>query len=184
YVPDSASWLNIYLNGLTTAAYGIYGADVASQAKYGVFYNWYAVGTGKLAPKGWRVPSDADWDTLENYLIRHDYNYDGTTSGNRIAKSMAAQWDWDSSTLDGAIGNDLSKNNASGFSALPGGLRHWGGSYYSLFSERKISYLWSSTEYDSLSAWHRYLDCHNSYFERIYHHKNTGFAVRVVRDAN
>jgi uncharacterized protein (TIGR02145 family) len=182
YVPDSASWLDIYLSGATTAAYCVYKDTTANEAKYGVFYNWYAVGTGKLAPEGWRVPTDADWDTLQNYLIEHNYNYDGTTTDNLIAKSMAAQWDWDSSELEGAIGNEIFKNNTSGFSAIPGGLRHWGGSYYSLFSERIIAYLWSSTEFDSSNAWHRYLDCHRNYLERTTHHKNTGFPVRIVRD--
>jgi uncharacterized protein (TIGR02145 family) len=184
YVRDSAAWLKIYLTGSSTPAYGIYGGDSPQKAKYGLFYNWYAVHTGKLAPKGWRVPTDADWDTLQNYLIAGGYNYDGTTKGNRIAKSMATVGDWRSSTLEGAIGNDRGKNNASGFSALPGGLRHWGGSYYSLFEEPILTYLWSSTEYDSVRAWHRYLDCNKSYFDRLFHHKNTGFPVRVVRDVN
>jgi uncharacterized protein (TIGR02145 family) len=183
-VPDSASWLNIYLTGSSTPAYGIYGGDSPQRAKYGLFYNWYAVHTGKLAPKGWRVPTDADWDTLQNYLIAGGYNYNGTTKGNRIAKSMATGGDWCTSTLEGAIGNDRSKNNASGFSALPGGLRHWGGSYYSLFEEQILTYLWSSTEYDSVRAWHRYLDCNKSFLDRLFHHKNTGFPVRIVRDVN
>ena len=97
---------------------------------------------------------------------------------------MAAAWDWESSTIEGAIGNDLSTNNASGFSAIPGGLRHWGGSYYSLFLERELTYLWSSTEYDSLRALHAHLECHRSYLDRIIHNKNTGFPVRIVRDVN
>lgn len=182
YVPDSAAWLNIYLTGSASAAFGIYGGNDAHKAKYGVFYNWYAVNTAKLAPKGWRVPTDGDWDTLQNYLIARGYNYDGTTNGNRIAKAMATQWDWSSSTIEGAIGNDLSKNNACGFSGLPGGIRHWGGSYFSLFLERLITYWWSSTERDSIRAWHRYLDCHHSYFDRDFHNKNTGFPVRILRD--
>lgn len=182
YVPDSATWCNIYLTASPTPAYCIYGGTKAKSAKYGVFYNWYAVNTGKLAPKGWRVPTDADWNTLQNYLIASGYNYDGTTTGNKIAKSMATTYNWDSSTLEGAIGNDLSKNNASGFSALPGGLRHWGGSYFSLFLERTLTYLWSSTECDSLRAWHCHIDCHKSHIDRITHNKNTGFPVRIVRD--
>jgi uncharacterized protein (TIGR02145 family) len=184
YVRDSAAWLNIYLTGSAIPAYGIFGGDSPKKAKYGLFYNWYAVHTGKLAPEGWRVPSDADWDTLQNYLIAGGFNYDGTPKGNRIAKSMATGGDWCTSTLEGAIGNDRSKNNASGFSALPGGLRHWGGSYYSFFEEQTLTYLWSSTEYDSVRAWHRYLDCNKSFFDRVFHHKNTGFPVRVVRDVN
>ncbi|MDR0517799.1 MAG: fibrobacter succinogenes major paralogous domain-containing protein, partial [Fibromonadaceae bacterium] len=31
-------------------------------------YNWYAVNTGKLAPKGWHIPSDEEWKILADYL--------------------------------------------------------------------------------------------------------------------
>lgn len=39
-----------------------------SNESYGHMYNWYAVNTRKLAPKGWRVPSTQDWEMLRNYL--------------------------------------------------------------------------------------------------------------------
>jgi hypothetical protein len=35
---------------------------------YGALYNWYAVNTGKLCPKGWHVPSDAEWTELITFL--------------------------------------------------------------------------------------------------------------------
>ncbi len=184
HIPDSATWCDVYLSGAAVPAYCIYGADDAKRAKYGVFYNWYVVGTGKLAPHGWRVPTDEDWETLQNYLISHGYNYDNTTSGNKTAKALAAAWDWESSTIEGAVGNDVGKNNSSGFSCLPGGYRHWGGSYYSRFAEKNVSYLWSSTEFDSTTAFHRWLDSHHCYLDRILHHKNTAFPVRIMRDAD
>jgi uncharacterized protein (TIGR02145 family) len=31
---------------------------------FGAIYNWYAVGTGKLCPTGWHVPTISDWTTL------------------------------------------------------------------------------------------------------------------------
>ena len=54
----------------------------------GYLYNYYAVETGKLAPTGYRVPSNDDFTTLVNYLIANGYNYDDTTTGNKIAKSL------------------------------------------------------------------------------------------------
>jgi uncharacterized protein (TIGR02145 family) len=42
--------------------------DPANNTTYGKLYNWYAVNTGKLAPAGWHVPTDAEWTT--NYLFR------------------------------------------------------------------------------------------------------------------
>jgi len=37
--------------------------------KYGKLYNWYTVHDSRgLAPKGWHIPTEAEWDTLINYL--------------------------------------------------------------------------------------------------------------------
>lgn len=36
--------------------------------KYGALYNWYAVGTNKLAPAGWHVPTKDEWQTLIDFL--------------------------------------------------------------------------------------------------------------------
>ena len=36
---------------------------------YGVLYNWYAVKDSRgLAPEGWHIPSDKEWNVLTNYL--------------------------------------------------------------------------------------------------------------------
>ena len=35
---------------------------------YGNLYNWFAVKTRKLAPKGWHIPTEAEWKILEGYL--------------------------------------------------------------------------------------------------------------------
>lgn len=93
--------------------------DKDSINKFGALYNWYAVNTGKLAMKGWHVPTAAEWDTLQNYLIANGYNWDGTTTGNKIGKSLAAKKYWDKSEENGSYGNNLAKNNRSGFSAFP-----------------------------------------------------------------
>jgi uncharacterized protein (TIGR02145 family) len=97
--------------------------DTAEQEKWGALYNWYAVNSGKLAPKGWRVPDSSDWATLENYLIANGYNYDGTTTDNKIAKALASQTDWHGNdSTPGFINTNQSANNSSGFSGLPGGM--------------------------------------------------------------
>lgn len=180
HVPDKAAWYNLYLTNSTSAAYCYYENNSANKDKYGALYNWYAVNTGKLAPKGWRVPTDADWDTLQNFLIANGYNWDGTTSGNKIAKAMAAQTDWASDNGPGSIGNDLSKNNASGFSALPGGFRGNQGpfsdqSYYAVW--------WSATEFDASNAFCRaLLYFFAAHLSRNDDNKSWGYSVRLLRD--
>ena len=47
-----------------TGAYSIYDNNAANDAVYGKLYNWYAVNSGKLAPKGWHVATDDDWREL------------------------------------------------------------------------------------------------------------------------
>lgn len=136
-----------------------YSNDIQNKAKYGALYNWYAVNTGKLAPKGWHIPTKAELDTLKNYLINNGFNWDLSKSGNKIAKSMASQdscwdhWGINDKFYDdfyeeyytphpGIIGTEISKNNSSGFSAIPGGFRNNLGAF---FMKGEMFYSWSST---------------------------------------
>ena len=144
-VTDATEWAN-----LTTGAWCYYDNDPTK----GKLYNWYAVAgihdndentpNKEFAPEGWQVPSKNDWTTLENYLIANGYSYDQTTTGNGIAKSMASTIGWENSEELGAVGNDQSLNNSSGFNALPVGLRDYiDGSLF--ISEGYILSFWSST---------------------------------------
>ena len=45
----------------TSAAYSWYDNDSSNKNIYGALNNWHAVNSGKLCPKGWRVPDDNDW---------------------------------------------------------------------------------------------------------------------------
>ena len=151
--------------------------------KYGALYNWYVVNHANpknIAPTGWRVPYDADWDDLQSYLIANGYNWDGTTMGNKIAKSLAAKTDWNKySTVVGAVGNCLTKNNSSGFSALPGGDR----GYLGKFGYQKTDGIWwSATSSVAPLAWTRSLTIVDVDLSRLGLDKNSGVSVRLVRD--
>lgn len=46
-------------------AWCYYDNDPVNGEKYGKLYNWYAVNDPRrLAPEGWKIPSDEDWTTL------------------------------------------------------------------------------------------------------------------------
>jgi uncharacterized protein (TIGR02145 family) len=180
-VTDATQWSN-----LTTGAWSYYENDPTKPR----LYNWYAVmgihdtdpntPNKEFAPEGWHVPSDAEWTTLENYLIAIGYNYDGTTTENKIAKSMASSTGWNSSTTNGTPGNDQSLNNSSGFNAFPEGNRNFNGSFY---YEGDAAVFWSSTENVTDLAWNRNLFNGNSSLNRgnsLY--KWYGFSVRFVKD--
>ena len=173
---------------LTTGAWSYYNNDPSK----GKLYNWYAVmgvhdtdpntPNKEFAPEGWHVPTDAEWTTLEEYLIANGYNYDGTTTENKIAKAMASTTGWYSSTDAGAIGNDQSLNNSSGFNAFPVGRRSSNGSFY---YESANAFFWSSTELTPNFVWSPFLDNNSSFLGRYddgYVSKSAGSSVRFVRD--
>jgi len=142
-------------------------------------YNWYTVNTGKLAPTGWHVPTDAEWTALGNYLTANGYNYDGSTSGDYYAKSLAATTSWtiDPYTEAGAIGHNLSKNNSTGFSALPGGYRDYG---FVLTGD--YCHWWSATENDTTNALDRIMVFDSNSLDQSYDDKELGSSVRCIRD--
>jgi uncharacterized protein (TIGR02145 family) len=121
HVPDSVAW-----HSLTTPGYcyngNINNADTIK--RFGALYNWYCIDSKKLAPPGWHVSTNDDWDTLQNYLIKHGYNWDGEKRDNRIAKSLAAQSGWKPFTIEGMPGNNIKDNNRSGFNGFAAGCRY------------------------------------------------------------
>ena len=178
-VTDFTTWQN-----LTTGAWCYYNNDPTK----GKLYNWYAVAgihdndpntpNKEFAPNGWEVPSDQDWTTLEEYLIANGFNYDGTTTGNKIAKAMASSTLWNSSTNVGAIGNNQSLNNSSGFNAFPFGNRASG----SFESEGDATVFWCSTEFDASFSWFRTLSVNSVLlFRNNNEPKQEGFSVRFIQ---
>jgi uncharacterized protein (TIGR02145 family)/uncharacterized repeat protein (TIGR02543 family) len=171
-VTDSLTWSKLSTPGY---CFNNNNTSASEMEKWGALYNWYAVNMGKLAPEGWHIPTDADWDTLVNYLT----NSDIIIGTNKIAKLLAAKTDWATSTTTGAIGNDLLKNNASGFLALPSGYRSNDGSFY---YQGEFGDWWSNTENDASTAYYRNLSYNSSELRRGNYFKCSGFSIRLIRD--
>jgi uncharacterized protein (TIGR02145 family) len=176
HVTSNSDWA-----ALTTPGYCWYDNNASNADIYGALYNWYAVEMGNLCPTGWHVPTDGEWTNLEDFLIANGYNYDGTTTGNKIAKSLATGFDWGASSSVGAVGNNdyPEYRNKSGFRGLSGGYRFVNGSFLHV---GLFGYWWTSTEYDSDWAWDRYLFYSHSDVYRFYDGKEGGFSVRCLRD--
>ncbi|MDD4971301.1 MAG: fibrobacter succinogenes major paralogous domain-containing protein [Paludibacter sp.] len=169
---DSAAWTNLNVPG-----YCWYNNDsVANKNVYGALYNWYAVNTGKLAPKGWHVPTEEDWTLLENNV--NDYLY---KSGS-LSKTLAAAGNWAASTRSGAIGNNIALNNSSGFTALPGGLRDNKG--HSFNSIRLTGSWWSATVKSDTTALSVMLNYDLNTVERYNKKKLSGLSVRCIKNSN
>jgi uncharacterized protein (TIGR02145 family) len=92
----------------TEGAWCYYGNNSGNGEIYGKLYNSYAVNDPRgLAPIGYHIPSETEWDTFINYLGGQ------TTSGGRLKETGFTYWE---SPNTGAI-NDV------GFNALGGGWR-------------------------------------------------------------
>jgi uncharacterized protein (TIGR02145 family) len=62
-----AQWKAAYKK--EAAAWCYYNNDPANGKKYGKLYNWYAVNDRRgLAPNGWHIPTDKEWQTLISTL--------------------------------------------------------------------------------------------------------------------
>ena len=180
-ITDATEWSN-----LTTGAWCYYDNDSTKEK----LFNWYAVmgihdddestQNKEFAPVGWRVPTDAEWTTFENYLIANGYNYDGTTTENKIAKALASTAGWDSHTTIGTTGNDQNSNNSSGFNAFPQGVCTSSGVF---MFEGVTARFWCSTEFNSEYARNCSLLYNNQRQTITFDHKPNGHSVRFVRDA-
>lgn len=158
-VTDDNAW-----SELNTGAYCSYDNDAANAQTYGYLYNWYTVNnSSSLAPEGWHVPSDAEWQTLVDYLGGNDI------AGGKLKQTGTTHWQ---SPNEGAT-------NESYFSALPGGYRL---SYGTFDTIGYLADFWSSTKYDGHHAWFRFVYYDRSEVRSYNSNKHYGFSVRCVRD--
>jgi uncharacterized protein (TIGR02145 family) len=120
------------------------------------YYNWYAVIDPRgLAPEGFHVPSDEEWNELVNHL-----------GGNQVAgQYLKSQKKWDG-------------DNSSGFKSLPAGYRNSSGNFYDLGN---YGYWWSSSPSGG-NAIFRYLYSGYSNVTRNHSGPQNGFSVRLIKD--
>jgi len=169
-VTDNTGWTT-----LSTPAFCWYNNDDTNfKNKYGALYNWYAIITNKLAPNGWHIATDAEWSILSNYINAN------LGSSDCVAKALAASTDWTVSDWKGTLGDNLSINNSSAFSAIPTGIRSAGNGSFT--GNGLNTYWWSSTATNFYNAYFRslYYDFNNLNTGGVL--KNCGFSVRCIKD--
>ena len=157
-VTDGATW-----EGLTTGAYCNYNNNEGYVATYGRLYNWYAVDDGRnIAPEGWHVPTDAEWQVLVDYLGGYE------VAGGKLKETGTTHW----------MSPNTGATDESGFTARPSGDRDIR-EYHNM---GLATVYWSFTEENSLSAWIRILSYNKSDVGRDTYEKAAGFSVRCVKD--
>lgn len=183
-------------------AWCYYDNDPANGAKYGKLYNWYAVIDERgLAPSGYHIPSDAEWEILVSYL------------GNAAGVKMKAASGWKSYKMGGSktcpnckdwsdeyrnkvpchtckdtrsvsaptVTHSGNGTNSSGFSGLPGGFRYKGtGTFIQLGESGKW---WSSTVSTTGYAWSRIIFKEHGFVTRYGGSEvEEGLSVRCLRN--
>ncbi len=162
YVTSDNRWEN-----LTTGAYCNYKntASVDTIVTHGRLYNWYAVNTGKLAPTGWHVPTDAEWTILIDYL-----GGSSESAGGKLKEKGTTHW----------FNPNEGATNETGFTALPSGFRIIKGEFQDM---RSTGHWWSATEAYEVGAWVRFMYNFNSkIYGGTYGTKTVGLSVRCIRD--
>jgi uncharacterized protein (TIGR02145 family) len=188
YIEDQTVWKD-----LTIGAWCYYKNDSTDDKIYGKLYNWYAVAgifdeaslndaslRKEFAPTGFRVPNNDDWNEFYQYMISAGFNFDSSTDGNKLAKSLASVQLWNSSEVDGSPGLNKESNNSSLFKAIPVGVRA-GCCFTDYFGSRGVqTYFWSKNEHDqnnSVCAYINFED-YKSNFQNNF--KTDGYSVRFV----
>ncbi len=131
---------------------------------YGKLYKWYVASDPRnLCPKGWHIPTDAEWTTLVTYLGGEK------VAGGKLKETDTTHWQ---SPNPGAT-------NETGFTALPGGYRDNLGTFMLM---GVIGQWWSSTE-DSPNWAHCFCMFYGkSAVTRNIEYKTSGQSVRCVED--
>ena len=153
-------------------AWCYYNNDPANGAIYGKLYNWYAVNDSRgLAPSGYHIPTDTEWNTLINFLG------DFTIAGEKLKETGLCHWN---------SPNEFS-NNQSLFTALPAGVRSsdptGDGSFGGI---GEYAFFWTSTEKvmggDPESAYNVTLFNVNTNVSLLWTYQIGGQSLRLIKD--
>ncbi len=110
----------------TTPAWCYYNHNSSFDATYGKLYNGYAIKDARnICPVGFRVPSQADFNTLTTTI-------GGAANGYKLKEAGTSHW----------LTPNTSANNSTNFTALPGG--YMGNANSSSFMYT-WAYFWSTT---------------------------------------
>jgi len=139
-------------------AWCYYDNDPQNGKKFGRLYNWYAVNDSRgIAPSGWRVASDEDWDELAE-----------TLGDEEVGKKIKSKQGWN---------EDGNGTDEVGFNALPGGLRDIDGKFGYI---GEACYFWTSTEYSEENAADRFLNHDEDEIDSYDLGKSSGYYIRCI----
>lgn len=153
------------LSHLQSPAVMVYENDSSYSNIYGFLYNWYAVAdTRSLAPEGWHIPSNDEWEELSAFL-----------GGDSLAGGMLKD-----------VGVDLwyppntGATNETGFTGLPGGWFSGFGGFYG--SVRSWGTFYSNTPHNYADSYAWGLRSNSSALSHGIYYKQAGRSVRCIKN--
>lgn len=160
---DGNTWMAQNLNFKSKNSW-LSNNDENNAQKYGRLYNWESANSA--CPKGWRLPSDKEWNYLAmNYGTSEKIWYDSTDISLDSNKKP---------------NESLNKNETNSFPRTLGGYRNADGSYEDL---EKGGYYWSSSEESEKGGWYYYfVKSKPSRFIRNYWDKRWGYSCRCIKN--
>ncbi len=164
-ISNVSGWANNgNANKTGIGAYCNYNNDTNNVAMYGRLYNFFAVSEDRsIAPAGWHVPGDDEWQTLIDYL-GGDF-----IAGGKMKEAGIVHWNYP----------NVGATNESGFTALPAGIRTNEGAFVNI---GKSTIFWSNLQFHSYTAFDRALtyDYAGVYYDNDF--KRCGLSIRCVKD--
>ena len=140
---------------------------------YGRLYAWDMA--LKICPEGWHLPSDVEWQELEQFLGMNnvevsDTGARGTQEAGKIKEISTAHW----------LSNIDSTTNETGFTARGSGMTN--SINNQLLEMKESAYFWTSTNNTDSTVWIRKLTYENNAIHRTISTKYNGYCVRCIQD--
>lgn len=153
---------------IDVSVYGYKGKSIrkakssSSYKNFGALYSWEFA--KKLAPAGWRLPTDEDWQQLEREIgMSNEFlNRIGWRGTNNEVK-------------------ELKQGGKTGFNIVFGG---WKTDYGEFKFQGQHANFWCADSHDRERALERLLGIKNQKIGRDYGNKGCGFSVRYVKDSD
>lgn len=162
-----------------------YDNDLSMCAIYGGIYQWNEAmqyvsveGAQGICPVGWHVPADGEWKILEGTVDSQypvgdpeweDTGQRGLDAGGNLKEAGIAHW----------LPPNIDATNESGFTGLPAGVLNYQDRNF--YSQGYYGDFWTSSAFNSTTAFWRTLNRDNAYINRNYNEKETGRSIRCIK---